>query len=134
MGIASSISIATRKIKMSGIARGRLSEERKAWRKDHPPGFFARPEQNPDGSANLMKWTCGIPGRKGTDWENGIFPLTMAFTDDYPSKPPKCTPPPPPCVRWARSVVCSSKNRFYGPLPHSSATQLPCTCVGCLHV
>jgi ubiquitin-conjugating enzyme E2 I len=43
-----------------------------------------------------MKWTCGIPGRKGTDWENGIFPLTMAFTDDYPSKPPKCTRPPPP--------------------------------------
>lgn len=62
-----------------------------AWRKDHPPGFFARPEQNPDGSANLMKWTCGIPGKKGTDWENGIYPLTMAFTDDYPSKPPKCT-------------------------------------------
>ena len=71
----------------------------KAWRKDHPPGFFARPEQNPDGSANLMKWTCGIPGRKGTDWENGIFPLTMAFTDDYPSKPPKCTRPLPRQVR-----------------------------------
>jgi ubiquitin-conjugating enzyme E2 I len=75
---------------MSGIARGRLAEERKAWRKDHPPGFFARPEQNADGSANLMRWSCGIPGKKGTDWEGANFPVTMEFTEDYPSKPPKC--------------------------------------------
>jgi ubiquitin-protein ligase len=80
----------------------------KAWRKDHPPGFFARPEQNPDGSANLMKWTCGIPGKKGTDWENGIFPLTMAFTDDYPSKPPKCTSTlrRPPFSSLPASLAC----------------------------
>eukprot|EP01087_Luapelamoeba_hula_P023944 TRINITY_DN8940_c0_g1_i1.p1 TRINITY_DN8940_c0_g1~~TRINITY_DN8940_c0_g1_i1.p1 ORF type:complete len:172 (-),score=17.81 TRINITY_DN8940_c0_g1_i1:217-693(-) len=75
---------------MSGIARGRLSEERKAWRKDHPPGFFARPETNSDDSINLMRWTCGIPGKKGTEWESGLFPLIMEFTDEYPSKPPKC--------------------------------------------
>ena len=30
---------------MSGIAVGRLSEERKSWRKDHPTGFYARPEK-----------------------------------------------------------------------------------------
>ncbi|KAL6055718.1 SUMO-conjugating enzyme sce1, variant 2 [Balamuthia mandrillaris] len=118
---------------MAGIARGRLMEERKAWRKDHPPvttlfylclpqlsavfsyfplsllfdscsplsfssfflhssnkGFFARPESNDDGTLNLMRWTCGIPGKKGTLWEGGMFPITMEFTDDYPSKPPKC--------------------------------------------
>eukprot|EP01089_Gocevia_fonbrunei_P013827 TRINITY_DN3638_c0_g1_i2.p1 TRINITY_DN3638_c0_g1~~TRINITY_DN3638_c0_g1_i2.p1 ORF type:complete len:181 (-),score=38.59 TRINITY_DN3638_c0_g1_i2:63-539(-) len=75
---------------MSGIARGRLSEERKAWRKDHPPGFFARPERNPDGTTNLMKWKCGIPGKKGTMWEGGNYPIMMQFTDEYPSKPPKC--------------------------------------------
>ena len=34
-------------IAMSGIALGRLSEERKAWRKDHP---FVR----------ILKLTCGI--------------------------------------------------------------------------
>ena len=39
---------------MSGIAQARLSEERKAWRKDHPFGFFARPMKNPDGTLNLM--------------------------------------------------------------------------------
>ena len=34
---------------MSGIALGRLQEERKAWRKDHPFGFVARPTKNPNG-------------------------------------------------------------------------------------
>ena len=64
---------------MSGIAIGRLSEERKAWRKDHPfvslldlflidahlhddsipQGFVAKPMKNPDGTLNLMNWECG---------------------------------------------------------------------------
>jgi hypothetical protein len=34
---------------MSGVARGRLMEERKAWRKNKPFGFHARPETNADG-------------------------------------------------------------------------------------
>lgn len=37
-----------------------------------------------------MKWLCKIPGKKGTPWEGGEYTLTMEFTDDYPSKPPKC--------------------------------------------
>ena len=41
---------------MSGIAQARLSEERKAWRKDHPFGFIARPIKNADGTMNLMQW------------------------------------------------------------------------------
>ena len=39
---------------MSGIAQARLSEERKAWRKEHPFGFIARPMKNPDGTLNLV--------------------------------------------------------------------------------
>lgn len=46
-----------------GIARGRLQEERKAWRKDHPHGFVARPTTGADGSMNLMMWECNIPGK-----------------------------------------------------------------------
>eukprot|EP01114_Cavostelium_apophysatum_P013512 TRINITY_DN3288_c0_g2_i1.p1 TRINITY_DN3288_c0_g2~~TRINITY_DN3288_c0_g2_i1.p1 ORF type:complete len:160 (-),score=16.62 TRINITY_DN3288_c0_g2_i1:38-517(-) len=75
---------------MSGIAKGRLTEERKAWRKDHPYAFFARPQTNADGSTNLMVWECGIPGKPNTNWEGAVFPLTIEFSEDYPSKPPKC--------------------------------------------
>ncbi|CAM9278624.1 unnamed protein product [Choristocarpus tenellus] len=73
-----------------GIARARLAEERKAWRKDHPIGFYARPARNEDSSSNIMKWSCGIPGPENTDWAGGLYKVTMEFTDDYPSKPPKC--------------------------------------------
>ncbi|PIM97522.1 Ubiquitin-protein ligase [Handroanthus impetiginosus] len=37
-----------------------------------------------------MVWQCIIPGKAGTDWEGGYYPLTMHFSEDYPSKPPKC--------------------------------------------
>ncbi len=66
-------------------------EERKAWRKDHPAGFWARPETKPDGSNDLLKWKAGIPGKDGTDWEGAIFTLTIEFTEDFPAKPPICT-------------------------------------------
>ena len=81
--------------RMSGIALGRLAEERKAWRKDHPFGFVAKPTKNPDGSLNLMNWECAIPGKKGTPWEGGLYKLRMLFKDDYPSSPPKCKYEPP---------------------------------------
>lgn len=53
---------------MSGIARGRLTEERKAWRKNHPHGFVAKPETALDGSVNLMIWHCTIPGKPGVSY------------------------------------------------------------------
>ncbi|PRD35402.1 UNVERIFIED_CONTAM: ube2i [Trichonephila clavipes] len=81
--------------KMSGIAIARLAEERKAWRKDHPFGFVARPTKNPDGTLNLMNWECAIPGKKSTAWEGGLYNLRMIFKDDYPSTPPKCKFEPP---------------------------------------
>ena len=73
---------------MSGIAAGRLREERKAWRKDHPHGFFARASRNPDGSTNMMMWQCGVPGKKGTPHEGGLYKIEISFTEDYPSKAP----------------------------------------------
>jgi len=48
-----------------------------------------------DGSANMMKWESGIPGKPGTDWEGGVYKVTMEFTEEYPSKPPKCKFVPP---------------------------------------
>jgi len=78
-----------------GIALSRLSEERKAWRKDHPYGFVAKPVKNKDGTMNLYAWECLIPGRKDTPWAGGHYKLTMAFKEDYPSSPPKCKFEPP---------------------------------------
>lgn len=75
---------------MTTIAEKRLGEERKSWRKDHPPGFFARPMKKADDSLDLMKWECGIPGKDGTDWHPGVYRLNMEFPPEYPSKPPKC--------------------------------------------
>ena len=80
---------------MSGIAQGRLTEERKNWRKDHPPGFYARPAKSGDNSTNIMIWETGIPGKYGTDWEGGVYKVQMDFPDEYPSKPPKCKFVPP---------------------------------------
>lgn len=110
---------------MAGIARGRLQQERKTWRRDHPFGFVAKPRNAADGSQDVMFWNCIIPGkanvcclqhhasthaacarraasnrpfaddafrsaRAQTIWEGGRFKLTMEFSEDYPTKPPKC--------------------------------------------
>ncbi len=75
---------------MTSICLTRLAEERKQWRKDHPYGFFAKPEKSNDGSLNLLSWTAGIPGKPGTSWEGGLYKLTIKFPEEYPQKPPKC--------------------------------------------
>lgn len=75
---------------MSGVARKRLIEERKSWRKDHPIGFWARPEAGSDGSSNMFSWKAGIPGKEGTDWEGGVYLVSMEFSDEYPARPPRC--------------------------------------------
>ncbi|KAI3427128.1 hypothetical protein D9Q98_007065 [Chlorella vulgaris] len=72
-----------------GMAAARLAEERKAWRKDHPFGYVAKPEVEADGSTNIVKWHCKLPGKAGTLWEGGMFPLTLEFSHDYPTKPPR---------------------------------------------
>lgn len=75
------------------IATNRLTEERKQWRSDHPFGFYAKPDKNMDGmittsqlstyllkgTLNLLSWTAGVPGKKGTDWENGTYKLQLTF-------------------------------------------------------
>lgn len=74
----------------NSIVIGRLAEERKIWRKDRPVGFFAAPMISPDGSLNMFRWECGIPGKTGTIWEGYVYKLFIDFSDEFPSKPPKC--------------------------------------------
>jgi hypothetical protein len=51
------------KREMSSLCIQRLTSERKAWRKDHPFGFWARPKKNENGDLNLKEWIAGIPGK-----------------------------------------------------------------------
>jgi ubiquitin-conjugating enzyme E2 I len=90
------------------LCQNRLQEERKQWRRDHPFGFYAKPQRNAAGVLDLKVWECGIPGKEKTLWEGGIFKLSVVFPDgnsfqpwpllllanllvEYPTKPPKCT-------------------------------------------
>ncbi|KEY73713.1 hypothetical protein S7711_06288 [Stachybotrys chartarum IBT 7711] len=77
------------------LCQNRLQEERKQWRRDHPFGFFAKPARTKEGVLDLKNWECGIPGKDKTIWEGGLFKLSIAFPDEYPTKPPKCKFVPP---------------------------------------
>jgi ubiquitin-conjugating enzyme E2 I len=63
-----------------------------------------------DGSQDMLKWECGIPGKPDTPWQNGLYKLTLSFPEDYPARPPKCqftTLPPHPNV-YPSGTVCLS--------------------------
>jgi ubiquitin-conjugating enzyme E2 I len=79
----------------SAIIVARLQEERKMWRRDHPCGFSAKPQQGQDGTMNMLKWDCLVPGKAGGLWDGATYKLLVDFTDDYPAKPPKCKFTPP---------------------------------------
>lgn len=106
----------------------RLTSERKAWRKDHPFGFFARPLKDPKtGDLNLKSWVAGIPGKKDTNWAGGVFQLKINFPDEYPSKPPKCVFDPPlfhPNVYPSGTVCLSIVNETDGWKPAITMKQI----------
>ncbi|KAM0344622.1 hypothetical protein ACHAPU_007396 [Fusarium lateritium] len=100
------------------LCQNRLQEERKQWRRDHPFGFYAKPQRTKEGVLDVKNWECGIPGKDNTIWSGGLFKLTIAFPDgeyqtpfapygarmtcanphfttEYPTKPPKCKFVPP---------------------------------------
>ena len=81
------------RVLMTSLASQRLALERKGWRKDHPHGFVARPMTAKDGSVQMSVWECKIPGKAGTVWEQGLYPVRLEFPDEYPSKPPKVSLP-----------------------------------------
>lgn len=64
------------------IPRGFSSfRRRKAWRKDHPFGFVAKPMKNSQGALDLKRWECMIPGRDKTIWEGALLKLEVQFPD-----------------------------------------------------
>ncbi|KAK2681305.1 hypothetical protein RAB80_003098 [Fusarium oxysporum f. sp. vasinfectum] len=63
------------------LCQNRLQEERKQWRRDHPFGFYAKPQRTKEGVLDVKNWECGIPGKENTIWSGGLFKLTIAFPD-----------------------------------------------------
>ena len=45
--------------------------------------------------AGLVEVSSGSIGKEQTDWAGGAYKVSMEFTEDYPSKPPKCKFTPP---------------------------------------
>ncbi|KAJ5176323.1 SUMO conjugating enzyme (UbcI) [Penicillium canariense] len=60
---------------------------RKQWRRDHPFGFVAKPQRTSQGTLDLKRWECAIPGKKDTLWEGCVLKLDLIFPDG------KFTPP-----------------------------------------
>jgi ubiquitin-conjugating enzyme E2 I len=90
-------------------------------------GFVARPESGGDGALNLMVWQCTLPGKAGTDWEGGYYPITIHFSEDYPSKPPKCKFPASffhPNVYPSGTVCLSILNEDSGWRPAITVKQI----------
>jgi ubiquitin-conjugating enzyme E2 A len=61
----------------------RLIRDFKQIKHDAPVGINASPL--PD---NVMLWNAVIFGPEDTVWEDGIFKLTLKFSEEYPLRPP----------------------------------------------
>lgn len=108
----------------------------RALRRDHPFGFYARPASKADNSTDLMKWEVGIPGKKGTDWEVGIYKVTMEFSEDYPSKarPPRVPRDPRARASDPRPFPAQPpKCKFVPPLFHPNVYPSGTICLSILN-
>lgn len=71
-----------------------MAEKTPSWVRICNLRFQAKLEERRDGTQNLFRWHVQIPGKKGTQWEGGLYPLTIEFPTDYPATPPHCAFPP----------------------------------------
>jgi len=69
---------------MSTPARRRLMRDFRRLQQDPPQGVTGAPMDE-----DIMKWNAVIFGPDDTPWEGGTFKLTLAFSEDYPNKPPQ---------------------------------------------
>jgi ubiquitin-conjugating enzyme E2 I len=89
--------------------------------------FSARPTSSGDGSTNLFVWEAGVPGKEGTDWEGGTYKVRMEFSEEYPSRPPKCKFVPPlfhPNVYPSGTICLSILNEEEGWRPAITIKQI----------
>jgi ubiquitin-protein ligase len=82
----------------------RLLKEYKKVQEDKNKAFTATIDPE-----NITKWSAAVFGPEGTEWEGGVFRLTVSFPDDYPIHAPdvRFVPPYPfhPNV-YANGKIC----------------------------
>ena len=62
----------------------------------------------------MLVWECGIPGKAKSIWEGGLYKLSVVFSDNYPSVPPKCTQD----YLFNIHILIVNLGKFTPPLPH----------------
>ncbi len=121
----------------SSLAQQRLAEERKNFRKQRQFGFVAKPLSKPDGSVDLLTWSCKVPGKPHTLCEGAKYTVTLHFSNDFPSKPPKVFLPKNffhvnVCSR--SGAVCLSMLKASWSLLFLSCAQHASVCMGPMHL
>ncbi|KPM46306.1 hypothetical protein AK830_g358 [Neonectria ditissima] len=115
--------------------RWNAESSRKQWRRDHPFGFFAKPARTKEGVLDVKNWECGIPGKEKTIWEGGLFKLSIAFPDEYPTKPPKCEHSNPMRAKppTKATVLIRLIGKFVPPLFHPNVYPSGTVCLSILN-
>jgi ubiquitin-conjugating enzyme E2 I len=125
----------------------RLQEERKQWRRDHPFGFYAKPQRNAQGVLDLKVWECGVPGKEKTLWEGGLFKLSVVFPDGefpddaiwkpgtdlhvrVPYEASEVYDPTPPLLRLLKLTILG---KFVPPLFHPNVYPSGTVCLSILN-
>ncbi|UVC49722.1 ubiquitin carrier protein [Theileria orientalis] len=69
---------------MARDATKRLMLDLRKLQEDLPESICASPVDS-----DIFRWQAVILGPDNTEWEGGIFSLSLTFPDDYPNKPPR---------------------------------------------
>ena len=70
---------------MANNAERRLIKDlKKIQEEDSYESIMAIPDDD-----NLFQWTAMIQGPEDSEWEGGLFKLSMEFSEQYPNKAPK---------------------------------------------
>ena len=109
---------------MSTTARRKLMRDIKRMRSEPPEGTMLDDEPL---NGNIFTWHAALFGPDDTLWDGLVAKLSFEFTEEYPSKPPKCKFTPPlfhPNVYPSGTICLSILNEDKGWKPSITIKQL----------